>query len=139
MMGNFSRIYIFLVGIVLGQNGEKLIPVPGNVNVDGAHDACTSISADGKQIFIYRNNMNDPESRGGDIFVSKVNNNKWKTPETLGKPINSSYWEGGACVSPDGKTIFFTSERKGGIGHSDIWMVTRKTKTEWNKPVNHGF
>ncbi|MDP2385516.1 MAG: carboxypeptidase regulatory-like domain-containing protein [Bacteroidota bacterium] len=113
-------------------------PVPGQVNVDGAHDACTGMSADGKQIFIYRNNINDPESRGGDIFVSKVNNNKWKTPESLGKPINSSYWEGGACVSPDGKTIFFTSERKGGLGHSDIWMVTRKTKTEWNKPVNMG-
>ncbi len=44
-----------------------------------AHDACTGMSADGKQIFIYRNNMNDPESRGGDIFVSKVNGNKWKT------------------------------------------------------------
>ena len=113
-------------------------PVPGQVNVDGAHDACTGMSADGKQIFIYRNNMNDPASRGGDIFVSKVNNNKWKTPESLGKPINSSYWEGGACISPDGKTIFFTSERKGGLGHSDIWMVTRKTKTEWNKPVNMG-
>lgn len=113
-------------------------PVPGQVNVDGAHDACTGMSADGKQIFIYRNNMNDPESRGGDIFVSKVNGNKWKTPESLGKPINSSYWEGGACISPDGKTIFFTSERKGGLGHSDIWMVTRKTKTEWNKPVNMG-
>lgn len=121
-----------------GAKWNEAQPVPGNVNVDGAHDACTSISADGKQIFIYRNNINDPESRGGDIFVSKVNNNKWKTPETLGKPINSSYWEGGACVSPDGKTIFFTSERKGGIGHSDIWMVTHKTKTEWNKPVNMG-
>ncbi|HEY1040970.1 MAG TPA: tetratricopeptide repeat protein [Bacteroidia bacterium] len=114
-------------------------PVPGQVNVDGAHDACTGISADGKQIFIYRNNMNDPESRGGDVFVSKVNNNKWKTPESLGKPINSSYWEGGACISPDGKTIFFMSEgRKGGYGHSDIWMVTKKNKTEWDKPVNLG-
>ncbi len=56
----------------------------------------------------------------------------------MAKPINSSYWEGGACISPDGKTIFFTSERKGGLGHSDIWVVTRKTKTEWNKPVNMG-
>jgi Tol biopolymer transport system component len=121
-----------------GAKWNEAQPVPGQVNVDGAHDACTSISADGKQIFIYRNNMNDPESRGGDIFVSKINNNKWKTPETLGKPINSTYWEGGACISPDGKTLFFTSERKGGYGHSDIWMVTRKTKTEWNKPVNLG-
>jgi hypothetical protein len=113
-------------------------PAPGQVNVEGAHDACTGISADGKEIFIYRNNLNDPESRGGDIFVSKVNNNKWKTPVSMGKPINTSYWEGGACISPDGKTLFFTSERKGGSGRSDIWMVKKKTKTEWDKPVNLG-
>lgn len=111
--------------------------VPGNVNTD-AHDACTSISPDGKQIFIYKNDLNDNQSRGGDIFVSKVVNNKWKTPEALGKPINTSYWEGGACISPDGKKLYFISERKGGFGRADIWVVERINKTEWGKPVNLG-
>jgi hypothetical protein len=111
--------------------------VPGNVNTP-AHDACTSISPDGKQIFIYKNDITDNESRGGDVFVSKVVNNKWKTPEALGKPINTSYWEGGACISPDGKTLYFISERKGGYGRADIWMVKRISKTEWDKPVNLG-
>lgn len=111
--------------------------VPGNVNTD-AHDACTSISPDGKQIFIYKNDVRETESRGGDVFVSKVVSNKWKTPEPLGKPINTSYWEGGACISPDGKTLYFTSERPGGYGRSDIYMVTRINKTEWAKPVNLG-
>lgn len=111
--------------------------VPGNVNTP-AHDACTSISPDGKQIFIYKNDVKDNQSRGGDIFVSKVVNNKWKTPEALGKPINTSYWEGGACISPDGKTLYFISERNGGYGHADIWMVKRLGKTEWGKPENLG-
>ena len=111
--------------------------VPGNVNTP-AHDACTSISPDGKQIFIYKNDITDNESRGGDVFVSKVVNNKWKTPEALGKPINTSYWEGGACISPDGKTLYFISERKGGYGRADIWMVKRISKTEWGKAVNLG-
>ncbi len=111
--------------------------VPGSVNTP-AHDACTSISPDGKQIFIYKNDINDNESRGGDVFVSKVVNNKWKTPEALGKPINSTYWEGGACISPDGKTLYFISERKGGYGRADIWMVKRISKTEWGKPENLG-
>jgi Tol biopolymer transport system component len=56
----------------------------------------------------------------------------------MAKPINTSYWEGGACISPDGKTLFFTSERPGGSGNSDIWMVKRLTKTTWDKPVNLG-
>ncbi|MDZ4664126.1 MAG: carboxypeptidase regulatory-like domain-containing protein [Bacteroidota bacterium] len=111
--------------------------VPGSVNTNG-HDACTSISPDGKQIFLYKNDLNDKMSRGGDVFVSKINNGKWKTPEQFGKPVASSYWEGGACVSPDGKRLFFFSERKGGLGGSDIWMVEKINKKEWGKPVNLG-
>ncbi len=103
-----------------------------------AHDACTSISPDGKQIFIYYNDLKDKAKRGGNIFVSKYGNGKWKDPETLGKPINSSYWEGGVCVSPDGKKYFFTSEREGGFGGSDIWMVEKLNKTDWGKPLNLG-
>lgn len=111
--------------------------IPGAINTN-AHDAATSISPDGKQVFVYKNDINDKQSRGGDIFVSKINNNKFKTPEPMGKPINSSYWEGGACISPDGKKLFFTSERTGGFGNSDIWMVERINKKEWGKPVNLG-
>jgi tetratricopeptide (TPR) repeat protein len=40
--------------------------VPGSVNTL-AHDACTSISPDGKQIFIYKNDLNDKDSRGGAV------------------------------------------------------------------------
>ncbi len=109
--------------------------VSGAINTK-AHDACTSISADGKQIFIYKNDLKDKESRGGDVFVSKISNGKWRTPDPIGKPISSSYWEGGACISPDGKKYFFTSERPGGAGRSDIWMVERKNKKEWGKPIN---
>jgi Tol biopolymer transport system component len=132
----FQDIYISLWDTI----NKKWLPsdeVSGNVNTD-AHDACTSISPDGKQIFLYKNDLSDNQSRGGDIFVSKVINNKWKTPEPLGKPINTTYWEGGACISPDGKTLFFISERKGGYGRADIWMVKRKNKQEWDIPVNLG-
>ena len=132
----FQDIYISLWDTI----NKKWLPsdeVSGNVNTD-AHDACTSISPDGKQIFLYKNDLSDNQSRGGDIFVSKVINNKWKTPEPLGKPINTTYWEGGACISPDGKTLFFISERKGGYGRADIWMVKRKNKQEWDVPVNLG-
>lgn len=109
----------------------------GNINTL-AHDACTSISPDGKQLFLYKNDVNDSKSRGGNIFVSKIISGKWKTPEVLDKPINSSYWEGGACISPDGKTLFFISERNGGFGRADIWMAKRINKKEWGKPINLG-
>ncbi|MES2133234.1 MAG: carboxypeptidase regulatory-like domain-containing protein [Bacteroidota bacterium] len=132
----FQDIYISIWDTV-NKKWNVAEDVPGNVNTD-AHDACTSISPDGKQIFIYKNDIKDNESRGGDIFISKVVNNKWKTPEPIGKPVNTTYWEGGGCISPDGKTLYFTSERPGGYGHADIYSVTRINKTEWGKPANIG-
>ncbi|MCA6435618.1 MAG: PD40 domain-containing protein [Bacteroidetes bacterium] len=132
----FEDIYITSIDSIT-RNFGKPTDVPGSINTL-AHDACTSISPDGKQIFIYKNDLKDKESRGGDVFVSKISNGKWRTPEPVGKPIASSYWEGGACISSDGKKYFFTSEREGGFGGSDIWMVERKNKKEWGKPVNLG-
>ena len=62
--------------------------------------------------------MTDAESRGGDVFVSKVSNNKWRTPEPFGKPINTTYWEGGACISPDGKTRVAEKNRRRRCGQA---------------------
>ncbi len=111
--------------------------LPGNINTEG-HDACSSISPDGKEIYIYKNDV-DAESRGGDIYVSKLSSSgKWGIPKSLGKPINTTYFEGGACISPDGNTLYFVSERPGGRGHADIYMSKRKDRTAWEVPVNLG-
>ena len=132
----FEDIYIANYDSLI-HDFTKAYEMPGSINTK-AHDAVTGISADGKQIFIYKNDVRDKNARGGDVFVSKVNSGKWKTPEPIGKPIASSYWEGGACVSPDGKKYFFSSERTGGFGGSDIWMVERIGKKLWGKPENLG-
>lgn len=111
--------------------------LPGNINTEG-HDACTSISPDGKEIFLYKNDIQE-ESRGGDIYYSRLGSSgKWGAPKSIGKPINTTYYEDGACISPDGKTIYFISERPGGFGHSDIYMSNQKGRDEWDMPVNLG-
>jgi len=132
----FEDIYIAHLDSITNAFG-KATEVPGAINTK-AHDACTSISPDGKRIFIYKNDLKDKDSRGGAVYESKIAGGKFKTPEPLDKPIASSYWEGGACVSPDGKKYFFTSERPGGFGGSDIWVVQRINKKEWGKPENLG-
>lgn len=112
--------------------------VAGAINTEG-HDACTSISPDGKAIFVYRNDT-EGESRGGDIYFSKLSSSgKWGSPVTIGKPINTTFFEGGACISPDGSMLYFVSERpEGGFGHADIYVSKRKSRTEWDIPVNLG-
>jgi len=109
--------------------------IRGPINTEG-YDACTSISADGSMMFIYRN---DPsEARGGEIFLAKrATSGKWKTPEVMLKPVNTSYYEDAACISPDGNTLYFVSERTGGLGRGDIY-TSKKTAEGWSEPVNVG-
>lgn len=107
------------------------ISVPGAVN-GPEHDASLSISPDGKQIFVYKN------ENGGDIYVSKKSaSEKWSSPKPV-QGINSTYWESYASLSADGKYLYFCSERKGGQGSGDIWVSEKISKTEWGKPVNLG-
>ncbi len=135
--GYFEDIYISRWDTIKkGWSTAELIP--GSINTEG-HDACTSLSPDGKQIYLYKNDI-EAESRGGDIYVSKISSSgKWGAPRSMGKPVNTTYWEGGGCISPDGKSFYFISERKGGFGHGDIYVLKKKTKSEWEKaPINIG-
>jgi hypothetical protein len=111
---------------------DKVEPVVGALNTDG-HDAAFSITADGKRILSYKN------ENGGDIFQSKANKGgKWSAPAAFPKTINSPYWESYACLSPDGKTMYFVSERKDGFGNGDIYMSKKEGRDGWGKPENLG-
>lgn len=118
---------------------QKARPIEGKLNTDG-HDASLSISPDGKQIFIYRN---DGKLYIGDILVSKKRTSGgWGTPKALDKPINSTYFESSACLSADGNKLFFVSEKEGkkfgAQGRGDIYMAEKISKRDWGEPKNLG-
>lgn len=93
----------------------------------------TSISADGTELYIYR--LNEFK---GDIFVTNFQNGKWSKIRKLNDNINTKYWESHACISHDGKTLYFTSNRKGGFGGLDIYKSTRSSGDNWGLPINLG-
>ncbi|NVO01305.1 MAG: PD40 domain-containing protein [Bacteroidetes bacterium] len=76
------------------------------------------------------------ESNKMDIYDSYFNGNNWSTPQIMNSNINSKYNETSACLSPDGKTLYFTSDRKGGYGGLDIWKSELLDNGEWG-PVNN--
>lgn len=114
-------------------------PAPGSLNTE-FHDAASSLSKDGLLLYTYMSDTESKTSRAGDIFVAKYNTTsaKWGKPKSIGKPINSSYYDDGACSSPTGDTIYFFSDRTGGLGGTDIYMSKKIGKSEWAEPVNLG-
>ncbi len=67
-------------------------------------------------------------------------NSEWSEPVHLPAPINSPYRElGGAQPTPDGLSLYFASDRPGGYGAVDIWIVHRDcSDCPWGEPVNAG-
>lgn len=107
-------------------------PLPGSVNTNG-HEASISISWDGQTLFIYRDDNTD-----GNIYMSRQVDGKWAAAEKLGPEINTKYYENHACLSPDGETLYFVSNRPGGQGGKDIWMSKRIGANKWGKAENMG-
>ena len=100
------------------------------------NDAVAGMSSDGKILYVYRS-----RKRPGDIYESELKDEaKWSKPSRLSKKINSKkYHQTSASISPDGKTIYFVSNRKGGIGGRDIYYCTADEKGRWSDPQNIGL
>ena len=61
------------------------------------------------------------------------------TPTNLGPTVNTSVHDLCPRISTDGLSLFFPSERPGGVGGRDIYVTTRATKEDpWGAPVNLG-
>ncbi|MFN4233809.1 MAG: TolB family protein [Bacteroidia bacterium] len=97
------------------------------------HEALLSISQDEKTMFLYRNTS----AGTGDIYFSKFTNGKWSNPEKLKGEVNTSSWEGSAFLSPDGKYLYFSSERPGGYGGKDLYRA-KLIDGKWKKVENLG-
>lgn len=118
-------------------NWQKAEPLSSNINTPMFNEGAQSISPDGKYLFF--TGCNRPDGLGRcDIYLSRKEGNQWGKAINLGSTINSEYWESQPSISPDGNTLYFVSNRPGGIGSYDIWKSSLNDESRWATPVNLG-
>jgi len=106
------------------------------INTPQYNEGAQSLSQDGKVLFF--TGCNRPDGLGRcDIYISEKKGDDWGKPFNIGPPVNTSGWESQPSISADGRTLFFTSNRKGGYGGYDIWKSTLTDKG-WSEPENLG-
>jgi len=108
---------------------EKPMNITPSIVSDGNMDV-VSLSPDGKILL-----MAVSDQFTSNIYASKYANNRWNPAESVGKPINSKYYESSATYSPDGKSIYFTSNRKESVGGMDIFRTDLLEDSTWSEPV----
>jgi hypothetical protein len=95
----------------------------GNVINTKYDEDAVFIHPDGKQIFFSSKGHN---SMGGfDIFTSIINgeNGYWSIPENYGYPINTPDDDIFLVTSADGRHAYFSSDKEGGFGDKDIYII----------------
>jgi OmpA-OmpF porin, OOP family len=123
-----------------GWSKPQMLQIKNYSKYDRGAQNGASMSQDGQTLLLYMT-----EEKGGynnDIYVSFVEKDgTWTEPKSLGKKINlKAYDEMTPYLAADGVTMYFSSNRPGGIGDNDIWMTKRldDTWTKWSDPVNLG-
>ena len=111
----------------------------GSVVNSSSQDNSPSISADGLSLYFSSNRSGTVGNM--DLWVSsrETTADDWGTPSNLGPVVNSSNADYMSHISADGLSLYFSSERPGGLGLRDLWMTTRATTNdEWGEPINLG-
>ncbi|MBP5589427.1 MAG: OmpA family protein [Bacteroidales bacterium] len=92
-----------------------------------------SITSDGSYLVLSMDNQGD-----GNLYYSKRKGDRWTKIKNMGKNINTPYYEAFGYVTPNGNTLYFSSNRRDGYGDLDIWISEKDEKGKWGEARNIG-
>lgn len=108
----------------------------GDVN-DGNQVGVAALSSDG-QAMIFAAFEHDVDGVGRtDLYMAKKSDGEWNNISNLGGIVNSNAYDAQPTITPDGRTLYFVSDRFGGKGGTDIY-VAQWVNGEWSvaRPVD---
>jgi outer membrane protein OmpA-like peptidoglycan-associated protein/Tol biopolymer transport system component len=101
------------------------------------NEGAQTLSGDGRLMIFTACNRSDGLGRC-DLYWSVRRGDKWSIPQNMGRPINTAYRETQPSITPDGRTLYFSSDRPGGKGNHDIWVSYKDSADHWTVPENLG-
>jgi tetratricopeptide (TPR) repeat protein len=103
-----------------------------------AWESTPSISADGSILYFSSNRQGG--SGGKDIWYSRLKaDGTWANPVNMGKTINTEGDEMSPFIHFDGKTLYFASDGRPGMGGYDIYMSQMQADGTWSEPKDLGY
>lgn len=111
------------------ERGRWQPPIEITYEINAGEDCSTcALNYDGTELFLYKDDMKD-----GNIYSTTYKDGKWSPIKRLNRNINTKFFESHACISPDGKKLYFTSNREDG-NDLDIYVSEKDATGDWGVP-----
>lgn len=103
------------------------------------NEGSSTVTIDNKKLYYTSCFMRPNQYYDCDIYVAENVDGYWEKQRALGPNVNNSNsWESMPTVTSDGKTLYFTSDREGGMGGYDIYRCRMDENGEWGPATNMG-
>ena len=110
---------IYQTGLTNGGNVVKFDIALGK----DEHFERPSFTEDGQKMYVTKWSLSESK-KSAFIYVSIKKNNKWSDPVLLEGTVNTNgYSSQQPYVTPDGKFLYFASDKPGGYGKMDIYVA----------------
>lgn len=116
---------------------QPAVPIGSPINTSG-NEGAQQISADGNTLVFTGCNRRDGYGKCDIYFAKKDIYGQWGKPFNAGATVNGPSADKQPSLSPDGRFLYFSSDRAGGLGKMDIWVSELDENGRWGKPKNLG-
>jgi peptidoglycan-associated lipoprotein len=121
------------------QTGGEPQPYSSSLFLEGVNEANVTFTKDERTVVFARGNTGKRKgsSTDVDLYLCRYVNGDWTEPRLI--PVSdSAAWDGSPAFSRDGRTLYFCSNRPGGVGGIDIYRANMDASGRFSKPVNMG-
>lgn len=130
---NRLAIVFWLLGVVVVNGQAPMRKLPPVINHPSINVSAPFISADGNTLVYLSDYAEDGVLT---VYFTQRTGAEWKDPVALPKHINTRLnFLRGYALSADGRTLYITSIKSGGVGGYDIWWGNLKSYS-WNDLEN---
>jgi outer membrane protein OmpA-like peptidoglycan-associated protein len=114
---------------------EKLPPI---INWTDANEGSVSIASNGRTMVFARGNTGKRKGANDvNLYLTSFRNGRWSEPRLMA--INDpNAWNSTPAFSADDRTLYFSSNREGGYGGTDLYSATVNGRGTWGNVRNLG-
>jgi peptidoglycan-associated lipoprotein len=117
---------------------SSIKPLPVTINAPNVNEGCITFSPDGKIMVFGKGNSGKRKGTNDvDLYMSRFRTETWSEP-TLININQPDGWDSSPAFGNDGRTLYFSSNRKGGYGGLDIYSSQMDSRGRFGKVKNLG-